>query len=196
MNTPTPANSIDLLISRLVEIQTTERPNEIELRRLQHKATTLLPSDTGDARLALGMIASLRGNAAEAKNQFLEALRCGRTEARLLNYAAFLGKAHRPQEALDVLESAIARGPGVWYLTALERAAGFANLAGRLHHGDSLMALREMQGALSDSLREQRDHAAALVATADALGLTDESMAAIHEAAWTIIREGDPKIRC
>lgn len=62
MTTPKRAPQIFKLIDRLVVLRDAGTPNDIELHRLYQEVKRQLPQSPGDAHMALGMIAFLKGD--------------------------------------------------------------------------------------------------------------------------------------
>ena len=193
MTTPTPAREIDELLSRLIAVDNSgSTPDDDALTRLQWQARKLLRSDPANTHMALGIIASLRRDEATAEQEFLRSRdKGGWKPLWALNFATTLGRFHRVEEALSQTLEVVGQGPGPFYVPALREAISWAHGVGRLHRAAELLeALRKHTAEpLPDKIAPLGNILQPLVEVADALGLTDDQMAAMQTPVWALIRE-------
>lgn len=190
MNTFTPAKDIDRLIDRLAHALNTDLPlDEATLSQTEWQARKCERTDPQDTHMALGMLAGLRQNRTEADKHFQDALRRGWRPLIALNYAAVLHRLYGLEDALQQAYHVVQKGPGGYFVPALERALQCAYEMGRFHAASDLMTLirksadapyAKMTNALAAALPP-------LVQAADALALTDDMMATATHPTWVII---------
>lgn len=193
MTTPTPAREIDELLGRLIAVGNSDSvPDDNELERLRWQARKLLRSDPADADMALGIIASLRRDEATAEQEFLRSRdKGGWNPTWALNFATMLGRFHRMEEALSQTLEVVGQGLGPFYAPSLEEAIERAYAIGRLHLAVELLeSLRKhATEPLPDKTFYFENILPPLVKAADALGLTDDQMAAMQAPVWALLRE-------
>ena len=191
--TPVPERKITVLLDRLNALleRTHEQPiDELEWQRLRQDARHLLKTDAREARMALGILAALRGDEADAEREFNAALAFGWTPVLALNRATMLAQFHRVEDALNEVMTVVKQGPdGPFYLPALREAAEWAYAVGRLHLAADLLASLQKQtnDPLPEGLADLADTLNRLLPTADAIGLTDDLMAAMQAPAWVLV---------
>lgn len=191
---PVPARKIKVLLDRLNALlqRANEQPiDELEWQRLRQEARPLLATDPQEARMALGILAALRGDEATAMQEFEAARTLGWTSAWALNRATMLARFHRMEDALNEVMTVVKQGPGSGYQPALREAAEWAYAIGRLHlAADLLKAFRQHHPEpLPPDLIDLEDSLARFVPVAEALELTDDLMAEMQAPAWALIRE-------
>ncbi|MDG4596682.1 MAG: hypothetical protein P9F75_13515 [Candidatus Contendobacter sp.] len=193
MTTPTPKREIDALLSRLIAVGNSDStPNSDELERLQWQARKLLRSDPANAHMALGIMASWRRDEATAEQEFLRSRDTGGWRPDwALNFATMLRTFNRMEEALSQTLTVVQQGPGPFYAPALEGAIEWAYAVGRLHLAIELLeSLRNhTTEPLPDKIAPLGNILQPLVEAADALGLTDDQMAAMQAPVWALLRE-------
>jgi hypothetical protein len=173
--TSVPERKITVLLDRLNALleRTHEQPiNELEWQRLRQDARHLLKTDAREARMALGILAALRGDEADAEREFKAAHALGWTPVLALNRATMLAQFHRVEDALDEVMTVVKQGPdGPFYLPALREAAEWAYAVGRLHLAADLLASLQKQtnDPLPEGLADLADTLNRLLPTADAI---------------------------
>lgn len=180
------------MLGRLLAVDNSDSvPDDNELERLRWQARKLLRSDPADAHMALGIIASLRRDEATAEREFRLSREGGWNPTWALNFATMLGRFHRMEEALSQTLEVVGQGPGPFYAPALGEAIERACAVGRLHLAAELLeSLRKYTTEpLPDGTFYFENILPPLVKAADALGLTDDQMAAIQAPVWVLLRE-------
>ena len=101
---PTPATKASRLVDQLRSLAPVEEPDELLLRRIERETRGLMTADPVGAHTVLGVLASLRGNAADVRYHNDIALQqSGRTADTLNNYSVCLLQIG---DAADAFESA------------------------------------------------------------------------------------------
>ena len=99
-------------MEELERLDTSERLDDLEMRRLARDANALMPSDPAGAHTVLGGIAGIEGDAAKVHEHYRVALHYSQRELAVLNnYAIALGRAGKFEEALPVIMEAHERAP-------------------------------------------------------------------------------------
>lgn len=193
MTMPTPAREIDELLRRLIAVGNSDAvPDNDALTRLQWRARKLPRSDPADAHMALGIIASWRRDEATAAQEFLRSRdKSGWSPIWAMNFATMLRTFNRMGEALSQTLAVVQQGPGPFYVPALEGAIEWAYAVGRLHLAIELLeSLRKhTTEPLPGRIFYLENILPPFVEAADALGLTDDQMAAMQAPVWALIRE-------
>lgn len=188
MNPPTPAREIDVLFNQLAEVlNACQVLDDATWQRYEWQAKKLLRTDPLKAHIVLGLLAVVRLDEKAAEHAFQKAARTsGWSPFLRMNYAVMLNHFHRPQDALNQLLAVAEQAPASF---VLDESARCAYATGRLHLAASLLEKLSTRGPLPSLLQKHTDDLHVALKTVDALGLSDDTMAAIQAPAWQAIRE-------
>ena len=107
-----PARKADALIGALVELDCSEIMDDLALNRLAREAQALMKSDATGARIVLGGIAGIEGDAAKVREHYGVALRLSARNGHVLaNYATALTKVGRMDDAFEAIMEVCERHP-------------------------------------------------------------------------------------
>ena len=168
-----PARKAEALIEALVELDRSEILDDLALSRLAREAQALMKFDATGARIVLGGIAGIEGDAAKVREHYGAALRLSARSVHVLaNYATALTKVGRMDDAFEAIMEVCERHPAD--ASVLREAINVAMQGARFGEG---RALYERRNKLKPE--EPRNDEAQMTAVAKAIdrGAFDEQAA-------------------
>ena len=168
-----PARKAGVLIDALVALDRSEILDDLALNRLAREARALMKSDATGARIVLGGIAGIEGDAAKVREHYGVALRLSPRDRQVLaNYAIALAKAGQMDDAFEAIMEVCERHPAD--ASVLEDTIDIAMQGARFGEG---RALYERWKKLKPE--EPRNDEARMTAVAEAIdrGAFDERAA-------------------
>ena len=107
-----PARKAGVLIEALVALDRSEILDDLTLNRLAREARALMKSDATGARIVLGGIAGIEGDAAKVREHYGVALRLSPRDRQVLaNYAAALTNVGKMDDAFEAIMEVCERHP-------------------------------------------------------------------------------------
>ncbi|MER2526369.1 MAG: hypothetical protein ABTR07_00395 [Candidatus Competibacter denitrificans] len=190
MNTPTPVREIEVLVNRLTDIVNDgAETNHHELAQMEWQARRAAKTEPHLGNIVLGFIAMLRRDDAGADRAFQAARVAGWSSTWALSYSTVTRRFYRLEDALEHAMTVMKLGPGEDYLHALRHAIEWAHGLGRLHLASDLLTALQKHMDVPEYLAHIAEKLPPLLAVAQQLGLTDDTMAATQAPAWAALRE-------
>jgi hypothetical protein len=184
-----PVRKIEQLVERLIAHHDAIQINEFELQRLKREIKLELASFPGDAHMALGMLACLKGDLSEARSQHETSLAQGWTTERGLNYAVTLQQMYCYDEGLQMTKKVMESDP--LHLGAIQMAIRDAFMMGRFRLAAKLCEeyrKRAPDDQWPGDLAGMKAGINKVLLVVEELDLEDELVASMHEPAWELIR--------